>query len=122
MRRTPGLRLACPAQAPESIPHPTPLPFVIRRFYFLDWPFPLTIVLIKHLEDDFSQLAFAGRMFRRIAVVPVVLSAFVRFTSSGRISASVARVLPFYDAKLVAFAGQEAVSAAAPLARSAGEV
>ena len=73
------------------------------------------VVLINHLEDDFSRLAFAGRMFRLIAVAPVVLPAFVRFTSSGRLSASLARALPFSEAKLVALAGQEAVSAAAPL-------
>ena len=130
MHRTPGLRLACPVQASRNTPHSTLLPFIIRSVRFLACDvldffrhaFPLATVLINHLEDDFSRLAFAGRMFRLIAVAPVVLPAFVRCTSSGRLSASLARALPFSEAKLVALAGQEAVSAAAPLANPAGEV
>ena len=108
MRRTPGLRLACPAQAPESIPHSTPLPFIIRDLHvlahdivaFFRLALPLATVLIKRLEDDFSRFAFAGRMFRRYEVTPVVLPTFVRFTSSGRVFADFARVLPFPESKL----------------------
>ena len=83
---------------------------------------PLATVLIKRREDNFSRFAFAGIMFRLNAATPVVLPAFVRFTSSGRMFAKCARVSPFPEANKVAFAVPGAVSAAAPLAKLGGEV
>ena len=97
-----GLRLAClalPGAAPSTV-------CLVRcvvagrrvtKDHFGQGRHPRISRLLRRVLQlvNLSPPAFAGRMFRLNAVTPVILPTFVRFSSSGRISAKCARVLPF---------------------------